>query len=258
MGPPSPLRTAAAGAPARVQFPLWVIMLLIATVAIGIAAPPLGVVALGMAPTAAAYAGSAFLVRTGRLRLAKQLALGLGLGFNGLFIASTLIPIGLEFQPAFYVGYFVAALPLIFGFGSAWATLERRHGEDSRHSPSPPWLTMGVLLGVPLFTLTTLWPLHAFFLMARPAMDRMADQAAAGPWGALSMPAWIGPFRVVATRMSSDADGVALITDPHPAGPAGFVRLRPGDKTGAGGRPIIAGDRLLVPLWGGWSYRMED
>ncbi|WP_165234657.1 hypothetical protein [Aquisphaera insulae] len=244
---------------ARFRFPIWALMLLVAAVAIGITVPLIWVSMLILAPLGIAYVGSQHLIATANVHLAKWIWLGLALGLNGLYIAATLSPIGLVAQPLMLLGYFSVLLPLTLGFGGTWAALVGRHGGPSRHGPSPAWFLVMLLAIAPMVTLVTLWPLHMTFLLAKPAMDRMADRAvAAGARGLSLPPTWIGPFHIVATKTDPHEDGVALLTDSHPGGPAGFVRL-PRLSPDVPGRPaIILGDWINVPLWGRWSYRMED
>jgi hypothetical protein len=107
---------------------------------------------------------------------------------------------------------------------------------------------------LPLATMGTLWPLRLAFLVARPALERLADGAAAGQ--ALAGPQWAGPYRLVQSAVDPASGEVALMTDPNPSGAKGFVRVNPGipwDRRG----PILGTD-LDVELGWGWEYRQDD
>jgi hypothetical protein len=71
-----------------------------------------------------------------------------------------------------------------------------------------------------------------------------------------NFPQQAGMFRVVGAATDPASGNVALIVDPNPTGPNGFVRARsgtPADPT----RPIV-GSNLNIGLGDGWWYRDED
>ncbi len=55
-------------------------------------------------------------------------------------------------------------------------------------------ISVVVLTMLPMLTQVTLWPLHVAFLTARPALDILADQVAAGK--PVSFPQQAGVYRV--------------------------------------------------------------
>src|SRR5262245_22961305 len=102
---------------------------------------------------------------------------------------------------------------------------------------------------MPCLTVLTHWPLYLAFLVVRPALDWLADRAAAGQ--SIGWPQWAGPFRLVRADVDPRSGHVALVIDPNPGGPSGFVRDRPGVPPGPG--KLILGTDLYVELGGGWS-----
>ena len=116
------------------------------------------------------------------------------------------------------------------------------------------WVSVGVLAFLPLLTLVTLWPLLLGFVTARPALEHLADQVAAGR--TIAYPQQVGLFRIAGSVVDHVSGNVGLLIDPNPSGYTGFVRVRPGTPSNARG-PIIGSD-LNVDLSAGWSYRGDD
>ena len=112
---------------------------------------------------------------------------------------------------------------------------------------------MVILTVLPVFAPLTLWPLHAAFRSARPNLQQLAGQVAAG--NAVSFPRWSGLFRLVDSRVDPISGNVGLSLDPLPSGPSGFVRLYPRVPPNHAGP--IRGSQLNVDLGGGWWYREE-
>ena len=150
--------------------------------------------------------------------------------------------------------YFMV-IPVIVSLGAAWVILATRQIAVRRRAPEIARISVLALAVAPLATLLSLWPLHLYFLFARPAMEQMADQAAAGlPFGA---PTWIGVVRVQGADVNPRTGEVALFCEPNRSHPAGFVRA--GTTASAGrGAPTIAGSNLKVDLGYRWSYREDD
>lgn len=145
-------------------------------------------------------------------------------------------------------------MPTVAAFGAAWAILATRRGEVPRRSPPSAWLSVAVLTVMPLATLWTLWPLHLAFLTARPTLERLADQVAAGQ--AVGFPQRVGLFRVAGSAVDPISGNVGLMIDPNANGPTGFVRVLPG--TSPNRRGPFGCDDLDVDLGWGWEYREED
>jgi len=153
------------------------------------------------------------------------------------------------------LAWFFMVIPVIVSLGAAWASLATKDTAAPRRSPDFAGLLIFALTVAPLTTLLTLWPLHLVFLGARPAMDHLANQAVAGrPFGG---PRWIGVFRLADVRVDPVTGEVALLSEPNPSHPAGFVRegIR---APGGGGSATIAGSNLRLNLWGRWSFREDD
>jgi hypothetical protein len=174
---------------------------------------------------------------------------------NLLFAVLCIDPGSLLPAVLFLVGVCVV-MPTLAGFGVAWAILATRIGVAARRSPAVAWLSVIVLAVMPVATAWTLWPFRLVFLTAKPSMERLANQVASGK--AVGSPRWVGPFRVAGSAVDPATGNVALLIDPNPNGPTGFIR-------DMGGRSVpydcfrpIRGDWLHVDLGGGWCYHEED
>lgn len=153
-----------------------------------------------------------------------------------------------------FLGWFFLFGPTMGVIGSAWARMATHRDSVPRRSAAAAWLAVIVFTIAPFITTWTLWPLYAAFLSARPALERLADQVAAGQ--TLSFPQQAGVFRIAGARVDAVSGNVGLMIDPDPGGPTGLVRV-------AGGPPPnrlgpFGWDDLLVVLWHGWEYREED
>jgi hypothetical protein len=155
-----------------------------------------------------------------------------------------------------YIGL-LGGMPMIFGFGAAWAGVAMHREIDRGRSPSaswPPLLAIVLALSIamtPLMTLLTLWPLRAAFLISRPALERLADQVAAGK--SPPFPIRAGLFRIVRSATDPVNGNVALITDPKPSGRVGFVRSKPGTPHGP-----LSSLFMGMSLSQTWAFEMED
>jgi hypothetical protein len=107
---------------------------------------------------------------------------------------------------------------------------------------------------LPLVTPWTLWPCHFAFFMARPSLDRLADQIAEGRPG--EFPRQVRLFRVVTYRVDATTRNVGLVTDPHPGGMSGLVRVSP--KSPRDPMKPWARSALWVDLGSDWEFRQED
>jgi len=180
--------------------------------------------------------------------------------FGGLaFLTNVLYTVACTYPhymilPALFLGWFVIVAPMITGPGAAWAILATHETAVPRRASHKAWLSVLAVTVLPLATVVTLWPLRLAFLTARPTLEVLADQVAAGR--AVRFPQRAGPFQLVGTAVDPSTRNVGLIIDPHPSGPTGFVRINrrtPPDRAG----PFSASG-LGVDLGCGWEYRQED
>ena len=190
----------------------------------------------------------------GHHRFAAIAFWGLALPVNILFAAFSVHP-GLHSMVLLLIWLFII-LPTLAGFGTTWAALSK--GREVVPHPWRRWawiwvIAMAVMPGV---TAGSDWPFRLKFLTARPALDRLADQLEAGQ--AVSFPQDAGPFRLAGSRVDSRTGGVALLIDPNPGGPSGFVRHKVYYSGPYGCFGPIRGDWWHVGLGGGWCYHEED
>jgi hypothetical protein len=148
----------------------------------------------------------------------------------------------------------VVVLPVVGGFGIAWASLATQDGGPLRRSPARAWYAVVALTLMPLVTILTYWPLRLAFLATRPNLERLADEVAAGE--ELLVPRKVGLFRLRGSIVDS-AGNVGLLIDPNPNGPTGFIRM---SQRGDLPRPSspFGGDNLTIELDGRWWYCQED
>ena len=151
----------------------------------------------------------------------------------------------------------LCGMPMILGFGTAWAAAATRRDSVRRRSPFLAWPLVIVLVTLPTTMLFTHWPLRLAFFASRPALDRLADRAAAGQ--ILPYPTRAGLFVVIGWEVDWSTGNVGLIIDPDASGRTGFVRLGPGSKISGPGHigPLfnLAADWEMVA---GWQYQTED
>jgi hypothetical protein len=195
-----------------------------------------------------------WMVYRGRRRLATLCFWGVAPLINVLYVFAVLTP-EMYLHLFLFVAWLGVGLPVIGGFGAAWAALAAQEKVAPRRSPAAPWFTVIALTLMPLITLITCWPFRLGFLIARPALGRLADQVAAGQ--APTFPQWVGPFRIAGARLDSTTGNVGLWIDPNSSGPLGFVRVAPGAP--AESRfDLNRGDDMTLELGGGWWYNEED
>jgi hypothetical protein len=190
----------------------------------------------------------------GRRRLAAIGFWSLAIPANVLYVALCAFPGMLSLALLFL--WLIVIMPMLAGFGAEWAVLATRPSGVALHSRPSAWIWVIVLAAMPGLTAWTVWPFRVRFLAARSALERVADQVAAGQ--AVSFPQSAGPFRLAASRLDAETEGVALLIDANPGGPGGFVRHK-GALTGPYDcfRPI-RGDWWHVALGGSWCYHEED
>jgi hypothetical protein len=201
----------------------------------------------------ACFVGAEWLVSQGHRRVAALGFWGLAVTSNLLFAATCIAPEIHSQILLFYVSSFIV-MPAIMAIGLAWCRLGTRDGLVPRRFEAAAWLSVIVLAFLPLFTILSLWPLRLGFVIARPALERLADQVAAGQ--TIGYPQQLGLFRIGGSRVDAASGNVGLLIDWNPSRDPGFVRVRSGTPTDVRG-PIIGSD-LNVELGAGWSYRGDD
>jgi hypothetical protein len=222
----------------------------------GLLALPAGlreVAAVLLVPCLALFAAWRVLVG-GHRRLAVFAFWSLAITVNVLLTAACAFPGMLS--GALFIVWVIVIMPTLAGFGTTWAVLATR-GEIVPHpSRQLAWMSVIALTMTPGLTAWTVWPFRLEFLTVRPALERVADLVEAGQ--AVSFPLNVGPFRLTASRVDSQTGGVALLIDPNPNGPSGFVRHKISFTGPYGCFDPIRGDWWHVGLGGGWCYHEED
>jgi hypothetical protein len=161
-------------------------------------------------------------------------------GLGGFFISSLV---------------WLAAFPLILGAGSAWAVKATQRDAIARRSPLLAWplvIGLGIL---PLTMLMTSWPFRMAFTVFLPALERLADRAAAGQ--GFAAPERAGVYYVVGTAVDATTGNIGLIIDSNPGGRSGFVRAAPGVAPGQTDGPFF-NSSVSALLGGRWSLQEED
>ncbi len=169
-----------------------------------------------------------------------------------MLAAATCIEPHYQAMPAIFLATVFIITPTLVALGVAWAILATEPGAMPRRRPHVAALAVLLLTAVPPGTVVTLWPLRLAFLVSRPALEQLADQAAAGQ--SISFPRQAGLFWMRGARMDPASHNVGLLLDPNPSGPSGFVRMGP-EHNGAG---PFSSSGMGVALGGGWEYRQED
>jgi hypothetical protein len=213
----------------------------------------LGLMVIALSFPCLAPIGAQWLVFRGKRHLAAFGFWSLAILTNVLYAAAGVAP-DAYLLPALFIVWMVIAAPVIGSIGAAWAMLATRQGAVPRRSPPLAWLAVIALSVMPLVTLWTLWPLHLAFRTARPNLEHLADQVAAGQ--APGFPRWAGLFRIAGSAVDTATGNVGLLIDPNPNGPTGFVRVSPGTSRNRAGP--FGWDDLDVDLGWGWEYREED
>jgi hypothetical protein len=155
-----------------------------------------------------------------------------------------------------YIGL-LGGVPMILGFGTAWAVAAARPDTDQGRPPLASWhplLTVVLTLSMavtPLTTLWTCWPLRVAFLISRPALERLADRVSAGQ--APLFPTRAGLYHIRGAATDPVTGNIALITDANPGGRAGFVRYQPGTPHGP-----FSSLFMVISLDWTWAFEMED
>jgi hypothetical protein len=149
------------------------------------------------------------------------------------------------------VALLVIAAPTIVALGTAWLVMSTRDATNS-HSPRTAAafsvLTLAVL---PILTLWTLWPLHLAFRAARPDLELLVNQVAAGM--PVRFPRRVGLFNLTAAAVAPGSGHVGLRIHANGAYSTGLVRLNAGATPKTYG-PFL-GLNFDVYMGGGWWYR---
>jgi hypothetical protein len=179
---------------------------------------------------------------------------GLAIPVNVLFAALCASPGLLSF--GLFILWLFVIMPTLGGFGATWAVLEARRVGDPHPLCRSAWTWVILLALMPGVTAWTDWPFRLRFLAAKSALDRVADRIEAGQ--AVAFPRDAGSFWLAASRLDSQSGGVALLIDPDPGGPSGFVRFKASVRGPYGCFRPIRGDWWHLGLGGGWCYHEED
>ncbi len=143
-------------------------------------------------------------------------------------------------------------IPMILGFGTAWALALPWRDRFPRDPWPLPVLILTLTMAVtPLATLLSSWPLRLAFLVSRPALESLADRVAAGQ--APTFPTRAGLFRIAGSAIDPATGNVALITDPNPNHPSGFVRYQLGTPHRPFDSPFMG-----MSLSPAWAFEVED
>jgi hypothetical protein len=212
-----------------------------------------GIAVTALCVTCACFIGAEWLVFRGHRRAAASGFWGLAASANVFYAAACIAP-DIYTQFLLFPVWLFLVVWAIVAIGLAWCRLQTRKGLIPRRFEAAAWLSVVILAILPLFTLLTLWPLHFGFVIAKTALEHLADQVAAGQ--AVAYPQQVGLFRIAGSVVDPVSGNVGLLIDPNPNGFTGFVRVRAGSPAEVRG-PIIGSD-LDIDLGAGWSYRGDD
>jgi hypothetical protein len=237
----------------RVRITIARLMIAVAVVAVMLALPVavFGVV-IALSIPCLSTVGARWLVFRRRRRLAA-FSFWVAAAITNVFVAFFCITPNMN-STAFSlvpVALLVIAAPTILAFGTAWIVLSIG---DEAIAPTPravPGFSVLVLAVLPIVTLWTLWPLNLAFAVARPELDRLANQVAAGM--PVRFPRRVGLFKLTAATLVPVSGHVGLRIHENGASSSGFVRLNPRAIPGTYG-PFM-GVNFDVYLGGGWWYR---
>jgi hypothetical protein len=145
-------------------------------------------------------------------------------------------------------------ISVVLGLGVTWAAEATRRDANPRRSPLVAWASVLALSIAPLTMTVTSWPFRLAFLISRPALDRLANQVAAGK--ALRRAEWAGLYLVFDTDLDARSGNIGLIIRQDPSGRSGFVRLGPGTPPNHYG-PLFNLD-IDEHIGGRWQFQEED
>ena len=238
----------------RARYTIGRLMIVIAVVAFILALPTgLALATIPLFIPVGAVGISRWLFRGRRLRLAAYIFWGLAIPINLATAYSCITPNPYVLRPIF-LALLVVGLPTITALGTVWGVLFARRQSVSPRTRDGAGLAVVFMVISPIVTLWSFWPLYLAFMVARPAMARLADQVAAGE--TVEFPRRVGLFTVTTATVDPVSGNARLMLDPDPNSSARFVRTRRGSAL-TPSRPI-AGSDLDVDLGGGWSYHKDE
>lgn len=242
-----------AGRKPRLRFTIRGVMIATAILAVALALPKAGlVVAVALAIPCLSLWLAGRLLAWGERGLARFFFWVPAILVNVLFVYLGTWPEPILYILLFLVSFFIF-LPTLGGFGIAWAILATQGVRGPARAPTRTWFAVLILTLMPSATALTAWPFRLEFLLARPALERLADQVAAGR--PITTPQWAGRFRLAGSAVDTASGNVALLFAPN--GPRALVRIGPRARLGECGSPV-QGDWSHLPLTFGWCFHQED
>ncbi len=133
-----------------------------------------------------------------------------------------------------------------------WLTSAR----DRRDRGAAAWARLvAVALAslLPFVMIFMFLPQRAAVLISRPALNRLADDVAAGK--TVQWPRRVGLLRVTGGVVEPVSGNVGLVLDPNPSGRTGLARIAPGMAGVPGPFLNLNIDR---DMGGGWRFQQED
>lgn len=234
-----------------VRFTIGNLMIAIAVVAVLLALPAVvAAIAMALSLPWLCWIGARWLISRQHQCLAAMSFWSLATLINVVVAWACIAPNPRSYGLVFLV-VVVIAIPMTVTLGRAWVLLLTSEEEVPASCREAAAFSVFLAAVLPILTLWTLWPLHVAFLVARPRMERLADQVAAGK--PIRFPRRVGLFRIAApvTQPVSGYPGLLIRKDPYTS--PGFVRVQPGTTRTTHG-PIV-GVNFDVYLGGGWWYR---
>jgi hypothetical protein len=192
----------------RVRFTIRSLMIAIGVMAVLLILPSgWGITVIALSLSCLILIAGQWLVFRGHRHLAAFGFWFLAILINGLYAAACIAP-NLYLLILVLLGWLVIVISTIMGLGAAWATLSTREGAVPRRSIPAAWSSFLGLAVLPALTLSTFWPLHIAFLTARPTLELLADQVAAGQ--AAGFPQRAGLFRLAGSAVDPVSGNVGL------------------------------------------------
>jgi hypothetical protein len=156
-------------------------------------------------------------------------------------VAFSLVPVAL----------LVIATPTIVALGTAWLVMSTRDETNPRPARNVAGCSVLAPAVLPIVTLWTLWPLHLAFRAARPDLERLVNQVAAGR--PVRFPRRVSLFNLTAAAVVPRSGHVGLRIYANGANGTGLVRINAGAIPKTYG-PFL-GVNFDVYMGGGWWYR---
>jgi hypothetical protein len=237
----------------RRRFTIANMMILVAIVAIMLAVPAaVCVIVIALFIPCLSTAGARWLVFRRHRRLAALsfwvAALITNLVVAFFCIAPNMNSLAFSLVP---VALLVVATPTIVALGTAWLVMSTRDESNPHPRRNAAGFSVLALAVLPIVTLWTLWPLHLAFCAARPDLERLVNQVAAGR--PVRFPRRVGLFNLTAATVAPGSGHVGLRIYANGANSTGLVRLNAGAVPKTYG-PFL-GVNFDVYMGGGWWYR---